>query len=188
VSQRGTTLVELLVASAIAVLAAVAFFSLSQGARAFSMRSATAQFDAALSYAQALASTSGNGATMVFARRLGPDGAPMPGFVLALYAGRPTGANALQPAPMPPLQSPGDLAEARLGDVPFTIFLDGAGHASGMTGTVGSGTVISTDPGCPPGETGIVLRFSDSRAVDTRSVPCDSPLAGSPQAVPTALP
>lgn len=178
-SQRGNTLIEVVVVAAIVVVIAAAFQSLWQGARAFGTRSASAQVDAALSYARALSATSGNGATLVFDRRRSSDGTVLPGFVLTVYSGRPTGATALQRA-MPPVRSSGEVSEAKLGRVPFTIFLNGAGHAGGMTGAVFPGTVVASDPGCPSGETRLVVTFSDSRWSEKRTLACNLAAAGSP--------
>lgn len=186
--QRGTTLVELVIVAAIVAFAAIAFWGMSQGARAFGMRSATDTFDAALAYAQALAADSGNGATLVFEQRRSMDGSALPGFVLTIYSGRPTGAGTFQKAPGAPIESIANASEAKLGAVPFTIFLNGAGHASGMTGTVNTASVIANDPGCPAGETSVVLTFSDSRSSGTRSIPCNSVANGAPVAIGTVAP
>ena len=185
---RGYTLVEVVIVVAILALIAAASWSLYQGGRAFGTRSAAAQFDAALAYAQALAANSGNGATMVFAQLRSTDGSAEPGFVLITYSGRPTSAGALVRAPLAPMTSIGDVREAKLGGVPFTIFLNGAGHASGMSGTVNTGTIIASDPGCPAGETSVVLAFSDSRETDTRTIACKTIVSGSPIALGTAAP
>lgn len=184
--ERGTTLVEVLIAAAIVALIAAAFFMLSQGARAFGMRSAAEQFDAELSYAQALAAASGNGSTIVFDRRLGPGGSVLPGFILTVYSGRPTAAGAMRKAPTAPMQSAGDVSEAGLGEVPFTIFLNGAGHASGMAGVAGA--VLASDPGCPPGESRVVLTFSDPQSSYTRTIPCNAAVAGAPVTIGTVAP
>lgn len=178
VRQRGTGLIELVIAAAIAVLIAAAFWALPQGARSFGAASAASQFDSAIAYAQALAATSGNGATIVFDRRLPEAGSPLGGFTLTVYSGRPTAAGALKRAPMAPMTSTGDVQEAKLGSVPFTIFFDSAGHAGGMSGAVSPGTALARDPGCPAGETSLTLTFADPRTSSTRSVACGTPVAG----------
>jgi hypothetical protein len=142
------------------------------------MRSAAAEFDAAIAYGRTIAATSGNGATLVFNRRLDANGSVTPGFVLTLYAGRPTTAGALQLARIAPVLSSGEVAEAKLGAVPFTLFLDSAGHVSGMSGAFVPGTVLATDPGCPSGASSLVLTFSDPHATDTRTLPCNVPVFG----------
>ncbi len=183
--QRGSTLIELILAAAISILIAAVFFTLAQGSRAFAMRSASAQFDAALSYAQALAATSGDGATLVFDKRRAADGTVAPGFVLTVYSGRPAASGALHRAPMPPVQSTGDVTEAKLGGVPFAVFLNGAGHASASSGTVAASTVIASDPGCPAGESSVVLRFGGPAASDVRKIPCSLAAAGIPAVLRT---
>ncbi|HLI94990.1 MAG TPA: hypothetical protein VKT72_02765 [Candidatus Baltobacteraceae bacterium] len=181
--ERGITLVEVVIVAAIVVLIAAASLWLAQGARAYGMRSATRQFDAVLGYAQALAATSGNGATLVFTSPASGDG-----FVLTVYSGRPDAPGAIHLAPMAPLTSAGNVREAKLGAVPFTIFLNGAGHASGTAEAVTPRTVLTSDPGCPPGESSIVLTFSDPRATDTRTITCNAAVAGAPVPVGTVNP
>lgn len=162
------------VAAAITILAAAALLSMSCGTRLFAARSAVQQFDAALAYAQALASAGGDGATIVFSQRKTGDGAVTDGFVLTVYSGRPTSANALQPASIPPLISVGDVAESKLGAPPFSVFLNASGHAGAARGAVSAGSVLASDPGCPPGEAGVTLVFRDPRAAVTRSIACNA--------------
>jgi type II secretory pathway pseudopilin PulG len=165
VNQRGSTLVELMVAAAIAAFLA-ALFAFSFGARPLATRSATAQVDAALGAAEALASTSGSGATIVFAPA-------QPGFSLTIYAGRPSGAGLLRPFGLAPMNARAGIVESMLGPPPFTVFLDGAGHASAMKGTVTPSTPpLANDPGCPPGESAVTLTLSDPRTSVIRTLPC----------------
>jgi hypothetical protein len=124
--------------------------------RVFGTQSATQQFDAALAYAQAYARGSGNGATLVFRKRAAADGTALPGFELR--------AGTLAPMPVD-----ANVTEAKLGAPPFTISLDGAGHASA----------------CPPGEDAVTLAFSDSRATAVRTIPCNAPQAGPPDPIAT---
>lgn len=165
--QRGMTLVEVVLAVAIAMVAAAAFAALAQGAHAYGAQSAVQQFDAVLADAQAIAANSGNGATLVFA----PDGG---GFSLTVYSGRPTSANALRASGMAPIGAAGNVSEARLGAPPFSVFLNGAGHASALRGAVAPGSVIANDPGCPAGETSVTLQLRDPRTSVTRSLSCRS--------------
>lgn len=184
VRQRGMTLLEVVVAAAIFVVAAAAFLTLTQGGRVYSGRSSLSQFDAALAYGQALAATSGNGATLVFSAPTQVGAA----FDLTVYSGRPTGASALRQGSLPMLHLPGSIFEAGLGGVPFTIFLNSAGHASGSRGAVSPGSVIARDPGCPAGERAIALTFSDSHGSRMRTIPCNTALAGVPLAIGTVAP
>ncbi|MBV8490497.1 MAG: hypothetical protein JO199_08210, partial [Candidatus Eremiobacteraeota bacterium] len=71
-SQRGSTLIELLVAVGAIVLLAVAGGVFLLGMRPGALAQATTDVDAALAAAHALASTSGNGATIVFSARKPP--------------------------------------------------------------------------------------------------------------------
>jgi len=163
---------------------AAAFFSLARGSRAFDIRSALSQFDAALAYARALAATSANGATLVFERRTAADGTALPGFKLTIYSGRPSSPGAMRSSSLPPIESGADISEARLGRVPFTVFLNGAGHASAMPGALSASSAVASDPGCPSGESGLVLNFSDPRGSDVRALPCNAALDGAPVALP----
>lgn len=187
-SQRGTTLLEIVIVAAIGVLIAASFFTWPRGARTFAASSGAAQFDAALAYAKALAANSGNGATLVFGKRIAGDGAVLGGFTLTIYAGRPSGAGAMQIAQVPPMQFTADVTEAKTGGVPFTIFLNGAGHASAIATAVTPGTVIAADPGCPAGETALVVTLSDPRASAARTLACNAPVSGAATAVPSASP
>jgi hypothetical protein len=188
VKQRGVTVVEVVLVTALLALLAAAGVWLSGAAQAYGMRSATTQFDSILAYAQALAAAGGNGATLVFDRRSGAQQSALPGFVLTVYAGRPTTAGAMQQAAVPPLISTAEVQEARLGAVPFTVFLNSAGHASAMTGAVTPEAVVASDPGCPPGESSVVLTFADPRAADARSIPCDRAISGAPISISTVAP
>jgi prepilin-type N-terminal cleavage/methylation domain-containing protein len=178
--QRGMTLVELVVVVAITVVVATALVSLTQGGRAFGKQSAVQQFDAAVAYAQSLAATSGNGATMVFAQNTSADGTVLPGFRLTIYSGRPTSATAVSASSLAPITTIGDASEAVLGSPPFSIFLNSAGHASAAKGTVAPGSVITTEPGCPTGEQNVTLTFSDPQGDVARSIPCNAAIAGAP--------
>ena len=165
--QRGMTLLELVVTVGIMVLVTVAFVSFAQGARSYAAQSGVQQFDAALAYAQSIAANSGNGATLVFAPSA-------EGFVLTVYSGRPTFANALGASSIAPIHATGSVSEAKLGAPPFSVFLNGAGHASASQGAVGPGSVIANDPGCPAGETSVTLQLRDPRTTVTRTLSCRS--------------
>lgn len=177
------TLLEVLLACAVLSVIAIAGMALAQGSRAGSRRSAVAQFDAELAYAESLAANSGNGATLVFT-----PGTTGDGFVLTVYSGRPTSAGAMQQSSLAPIHGGGTITEAKLGGIPFSVFLDGAGHASARSGSVSPGTIVASDPGCPLGEPAIALRFSDSRGSDTRTIPCNAAIAGAPAAIGTVSP
>jgi type II secretory pathway pseudopilin PulG len=172
VSQRGTTLVELVIAVAIAVVFGVAVSSLAQGSRTYAKQSAVHQFDAAFAYAQSLAASSGNGSTMVFNTG-----------TLVVYSGRPTTATAMSASSIAPIALHADISEAVLGAPPFSVFINGAGHASASNGMVAPGTVIAGEPGCPPGEQSVTITFSDPQGSVTRSIPCNAPIAGAPATI-----
>ncbi len=135
---------------------------------------ASNDFDAALADARALAVTSGNGATLVFAPR--PNG--VPGFTLRVYTGRPTSAKSVFTSTSMPLVSDATVSEATLGTPPFAIFLGASGHASGKGGypNVAAGghatfPPIASEPPCPHG--GFTLTFvGPQHARATRTIPC----------------
>lgn len=148
------TLPEVLIAAAVSVLMAAALFSQAGGGRIFAARSAMDALQAELAHARAIAATSGNGATLVFSS------APR-GFSMRLYRGRPNAAGAMTSA-APPLDAAADIREQALGVPPFTLFFDGAGHASAMAGAAG-GSTLASDPGCPDSDGAVNLRLSDGR-------------------------
>ena len=180
--QRGFTLIELLVTVAIVITMTALAAALSLGALPFAMRSAVDEFDTQIDYARSLAATSGNGATIVFEPRRDAQGAVLPGFRARVYAGRPNSAGALKVAPIPAIDSSGDISEASLGSPPFSIFFDSAGHASGMSGAVTTGSLLASDPGCPGGESQMTFIFRDPRATDRRLLSCLQSVAGAPSA------
>ena len=151
---------------------------LAQGARPFAMRSATAQFDAAVAYARSLAASSGNGATIVFTLRKDAQATQLPGFSAAVFSGRPNSAGPIKPAQVPPFTSTADIGERTLGPPPFSIFLNGAGYATGTAGAVTTSSLLPSEPSCPGGGTFMTFRFSDPRASDTRTLPCSRIVAG----------
>jgi len=189
--QRGFTLIETIVVAAIlAVLASVAVISLAQ--RPGALASAVTGFDASLAAARAIAATSGNGATLVFAARANGSRA-LPGFTLTVYRGRPTGAGAVTPTTVMAISSEVSIREASLGTPTFAIFLSSAGHASGQSAypAFGGGNVptfapIGSQPPCPSG--GFVLSFADAHATQTRALPCRASLASTPSPLSTMAP
>ncbi len=178
--QRGFTLIEVLIVAAIVITVAV-FVAAAQIARPFGMRSAVSQFDAAVAYARSLAAGSGNGATIVFTARTDGQGAALPGFIAQVYSGRPNSLGPVAKVSNGTFSSSGDITESTLGKPPFSLFFNGAGHASGITGAVTTSTDVNAEPPCPSGR-GMSFRFTDPRATDTRTLACTEPVAGPPAA------
>jgi prepilin-type N-terminal cleavage/methylation domain-containing protein len=185
-TERGYTLVEILLVAAIVVTMAAFGFAMAQAAHAFAMRSAAGQFDAAVAYARSVAAGSGNGATLVFTSRVDSRGSVLGGFAARLYAGRPNADGPIVAVPMPAVTTEGEIAEASLGHPPFTIFFNGAGQVSGMQGTVSPASEIASDPGCGDGRSSLLFTISDSRATTTRALACPQAVAG-PAAPPSPL-
>lgn len=188
--EAGFTLLELVVAVGITVilLAAGGYWMLSM--RPGALRGALDDFDANLATAKALAASSGNGATLVFAPQ--PNGAP--GFTLRVYSGRPNAANAVTATNTMIASSATSVSEAHFGNPPFAIFLNSAGYPTGSPNyptldaqenpTFG---VIAQQPPCPTG--GIELTFTSPQGVTaTRTLPCNTTVAIVAGADPTPTP
>ena len=95
--------------------------------RPAALRGALDDFDSNLAAAKALAASSGNGATLVFAPQTG--GAP--GFTLRVYSGRPTASGAVTTTNTMAAISATSVSEAHFGNPPFAIFLNSAGYPTG---------------------------------------------------------
>lgn len=179
--QRGFTLIETVVACAIVAMLLVAGGFWMMGLHPGALAQATNDYDAAMNTARALAATSSNGATLVFAPIAGRSG-----FTLRVYAGRPSATNAVQPTTAMPVTSDASISERTLGAPPFAIFFGASGHVSGKAAyptidTNGNATFasIAAEPGCPSG--GFVLTFSaPPGATATRSLACTSNVASAP--------
>jgi hypothetical protein len=176
--EAGFTLLELVVAVGITVilLAAGGYCVLSM--RPAALRGALDDFDANLATAKAIAASSGNGATLVFA----PQAHGALGFTLRVYSGRPNTANAVIATNAMIASSPAAVSEAHFGKPPFAIFLNSAGYPTGSANyptldaqenpTFGA---IAQQPPCPSG--GIELTFTSPQGVTaTRTLPCDEPV------------
>jgi hypothetical protein len=90
--------------------------------RPAALRGALDDFDANLAAAKALAASSGNGATLVFAPQVG--GAL--GFTLRVYSGRPTASGSVTASNTMAAISATSVSEAHFGKPPFAIFLNSA--------------------------------------------------------------
>ncbi|HTU82450.1 MAG TPA: prepilin-type N-terminal cleavage/methylation domain-containing protein [Candidatus Acidoferrales bacterium] len=190
--QRGSTLIELLVVVGLLALLLAAGGTLLLGMHPGALVGAATDFDSALASARAVASTGGNGATLVFAPRRVPSGAP--GFELRVYAGRPSAPAAVTPTTAMPVVSDASVSEATLGAPPFAIFLGASGDVSGKASypaldARGNATfaTIASEPPCP--NRGFVLTFTSPQgARATRALGCNAPAAsasGMPNPSPT---
>jgi prepilin-type N-terminal cleavage/methylation domain-containing protein len=159
-AQRGTTLIEVLLVTAIVVIVSAIAWSFSSGDRAFATQSAATIFDAQLAHARALAATSGSAATLVFT-----PASPGPGVVLSL-APDSDGA--------PPETLRADVSEVSLGAPPFSLAIDVSGRATG------------SQP-CPAAG-GYTLTFLAGPASESRFLPCPVVLAGPPEPPGTVPP
>ncbi len=190
--ERGYTLIEVVVAVAIAALLLAAGGVWLLGMRPGALPQAAHDFDADLNAARALASSTGNGATIAFLPRSGHDG-----FQLRVYRGRPTAADAVRASNVMPLISDASVREATFGSPPFALFFSSAGAPSGIAAypTVrADGSVrfapIAAQPPCPPGGT-IVLTFGNAQGAHaSRTLRCDALVIANaqPNATPTPNP
>jgi len=179
--QRGFTLLDVAVACAVVAILAVAAVAIGQAIRPSALRAALDGYDASLAAARALASSGGDGATLVFTPRFGPAGARLPGFLLRVYAGRPNDPARMHFGSSLPVIARADVTSPSLGTPPFSIFVNASGHASGRAGypaLAADGTprfsTITREPPCA-GE--IVLRFRTPTAEETRMIACSGSLA-----------
>lgn len=189
--ERGFTLIELVVAVGIAVMllgGALWMFAMRPAA----VRHAVDEYDGELAVARAIAASSGNGATMVFAPAMRGSG-----FTIAVYAGRPTAANAVTATQAISATNDASVRERTLGAPPFAVFFDSAGRASGQASypafdPAGHAqfATLAQQPPCPRGD--LLLTFTGAQgASDTRTLACaqlPSPAPGAPNPSPTPNP
>ncbi|HTX57496.1 MAG TPA: prepilin-type N-terminal cleavage/methylation domain-containing protein [Candidatus Acidoferrales bacterium] len=188
--EAGFTLLELVVTVGITaiLLAAGGYWMLST--RPGALAGALDDFDANLAAAKAIAASSGNGATIVFA----PQANGAPGFTMRVYAGRPTAANAVTVTNTMAEVSNAAVSEATLGNPPFALFVNSAGYInSGQANypSIASGTpaftVIATQPPCPSSG-GFTLTFTSPTGTGTRTIHCNVVIAGASSPDPTPTP
>ena len=188
--QAGFTLLELVIAIGIALMLMVAGGYWMMSMRPGALTGATDDFDANLAAAKAIAATSGNGATIVFA----PQAGGISGFTMRVYSGRPNAANAVTDTNTMALVSGAGVSEKTFGSPPFSIFLNSAGYPTGIAQYPSldaqehpTFNVIAQQPPCPAG--GIVLTFTNPQGVTaTRTLPCNAPASGVSAATATPTP
>lgn len=170
--QRGFTIAELIVATGVVALLA-AGGALALGGHPMSSSSAFIQLRAQLEAARALASASGDGATVVIT-------SAGSGFRSQVFSGRPDGM--LPVSQIAPVISQAALNETSLGAAPFTIVVSEAGDFSVAAGPLGAGAA------CPSaGE--VRLEVSEpSGGRHTLALPCKQSAIGSPEPVVTNSP
>ncbi|MGZ3547825.1 MAG: pilus assembly FimT family protein, partial [Vulcanimicrobiaceae bacterium] len=176
--ERGFTLIELTVTAAILVVLLAATGAYTLGMRPFAMRSAASEFDALFAQARAVAAGSGNGATILFQPRVDAQGSSLPGFTMALYAGRPNGKQ-MSAVDAPRLSAEADVSAANLGSPPFALFLSSAGHVTGLGGYPRGAfdprnpQLVASEPPCPsPAQNAVILTFAVGSHSDSRTLPC----------------
>ena len=192
-SERGFSLVEVVIAVAIAAVLLAAGGIWLGGMHPGALRNAADDFDAELGVARATAASSGNGATIAILPRIDAQGTH-DGFTLRVYTGRPNAANAVRPANAMAVISSATVSEKTFGNPPFAIFLSSAGHPTGLASYPAVDAqgnpafdVIAAQPPCPAG--GIVLTFANAQgARETRTLQCSVSVAGTSVANPSPTP
>lgn len=169
--QRGFSLIEVTIAAAIVITIAAVVLGVSSNARPYALRSAATQFDAALAYGRAIAASSGNGATLVFAPR------EAGGFSIAIYAGRPTAQGALHPSGIPPMVSDARVDVEGIGGPPFALFLSGAGNATLAASVLPTPAPGGSEPACPSSGTW-KLTLAGGPAKSEVWLPCFAAVSG----------
>lgn len=190
-TQSGFTLAETAVSLAIlAMLASGVVWMLGRHPGAL-VRAADG-FDAALATAGAIASTSGNGATMVFLPR-GDTSHRLSGFVLRVFRGRPTRAGAVRSTTAMPVVADAAVSEKTLGAPPFALFVGASGDLSAAAGypqIESHGqlrfTPLAAEPACPAH--GFTFSFADAQTTVTRDLPCASSVDAPRQTDPSPTP
>ncbi|MGH7737409.1 MAG: prepilin-type N-terminal cleavage/methylation domain-containing protein [Candidatus Tyrphobacter sp.] len=191
--ERGFTLIEVIVAAGVLMLLlAAGAWRLST--RPNALAAASNDVDAAFAQARAIAASSGNGATIVFAPRTAR-GAAAAGFTVLLYSGRPDAVGAVTAANEMPVVADATVRERTLGRPPFALFVDSAGDASGeaaypsldSSGNL-SFSVIAQEPACPSGGFSIVLANLQGTVSTTKSLPCRASLSAAAPANPSPTP
>ncbi|HEY9085471.1 MAG TPA: prepilin-type N-terminal cleavage/methylation domain-containing protein [Candidatus Tyrphobacter sp.] len=192
--ERGFTLLEMTIAVGIfAILLATGAWALASHPNA--LAAATDDLDASLAQARAIAASSGNGATLVFAVRHDGTGRAVPGFALRVYRGRPNTANVVSATSAMPLFADAAIRERTLGTPPFAIFIDSAGNASAQAqypsfdaAGEASFPVIAQEPACPAGGFTLTLTNPQDSATTTRTLACRTSLSGTPAPNPSPTP
>ncbi|MEO6912896.1 MAG: hypothetical protein ABI182_02600 [Candidatus Baltobacteraceae bacterium] len=178
--ERGSSLIEVVVVVAITAMLIAAGVGLTQGSRPVAIGPAAVAFGGLLAAAQAVASTSGNGATIVVE--------PLEtGARMTLYSGRPNGLAAMARTTIPPLQTQADVSELSAGAPPFALFVAGSGHISlqphypepAWYDRPDIPSITTGEPACPAAGH-YVLNFQVNAASQSRTLFCQTTLAGSP--------
>jgi prepilin-type N-terminal cleavage/methylation domain-containing protein len=177
--QRGMSLIEIMVVMAIAalLLAGFIFFAHSGYERAGDLSA----LSSALDHAEAIARSSGNGATIAYFASSDPGVvAQANGYVLLVCAGRPNGvtfATCTRETPQPGSVSVAPPAGMAITD-DWAIYVDPAGSVaagswpSNYTNTTsGAVTPVASEPSCPAGSS-ITVTFSGGEASSTGTIDC----------------
>ena len=141
--ERGSTLLDVVLASALIGLGILASGAVSLGIRPGSLEAATVALPSFVARARALAESTGDGATLAFA----PSAA---GFSATLYPHRPIPGSAFDPATSEQSESFSVyVRSSAAGGAAFAIFLSSSGSASWTAWSPASGS-LDVEPACLP--------------------------------------
>jgi prepilin-type N-terminal cleavage/methylation domain-containing protein len=179
--ERGFSLIEIMVVMFIAAIVALAMF-IRFNHSFYSRTSEISSYSSALDHAHAVASSSGNGATIVMFfnsdANLGGSG-----YFLMVCAGRPISGTSFGPCTQessfygtltatPPAGSALSNEWALYVDSRGTVSA-GAWSTSYTNTKAGSPSVIAAEPSCPAGST-ITLTFAGGEGAQTHTIDCSS--------------
>jgi hypothetical protein len=141
--ERGSTLLDVVLASALIGIAVLACGALSLGTRPGSLDAASVAVPSLVARARALAETTGDGATLAFT----PSSA---GFTATLYPHRPIPESAFDAATIEQSESfRVYFGSSASGPKAFAIFLSSSGSASWTAWSPASG-LLAVEPACLP--------------------------------------
>ncbi|MDB5092567.1 MAG: hypothetical protein JWO85_668, partial [Candidatus Eremiobacteraeota bacterium] len=169
-TDRGFTLIEVLIAVGLVALVAVGAVGATLSSRSMAVTTAAAGFDSLLDAARTTAREFPNGATIAFTRDAYGDG-----FTARLYHNRP-GTAPLEASTIPAVEARVTLTETETLGIPaFAIAIHASGAVAGIIGPVTSGSAGAETP-CPAsGAYHLVFSYAGVRA--ERTIPCRINLA-----------
>jgi prepilin-type N-terminal cleavage/methylation domain-containing protein len=167
-SERGFTLIELVITTAIIATIVAAGVAIALGSRSFAVSAAAAEFDHLLDSARTVARET-EGATLVFAPDAFGDGTEI--RVMA-----PGSDDSLTATALPVVHARAAIEEAALGKAPFAFVVHASGSLGGRPGYRLGDSTASGEVGCPAaGVFHFVIRAAGATA--ERVIPCRITLA-----------
>jgi type II secretory pathway pseudopilin PulG len=193
-SERGFTLMEVLIAVGMIVLLTVAGFGLSLSMKPLELSAATMQFDATLESARSIAAAFSDGATVFVSTAPGSTN-----FRAQVYGNRPGGSLPLAASTVPVLDSKATITETSvLHDPAFAVIIHGNGNIGARANFAVGDAPVGPELNCPSPQNALIFQFTVNGQKATRTLPCHIDLAASgpivietppsPSATPTGAP